>query len=96
KGSTTSLPKIKQLKALGVDPFLIQLEHDNAETDQTFFRSEILIICIPPGRNKENLKSYTEKIGQLGNLAAATGIQQVLMVSSTAVYKDSKQVLTEA
>lgn len=96
-GSTTSPSKMEQLKAVGINPFLISLTADGIEGDIENFlrRSEILIIDIPPKLRGENSESFTDKIKNLVPYIEGSGIAKVMFASSTAVYADDNTIVTE-
>jgi nucleoside-diphosphate-sugar epimerase len=96
-GSTTSADKISQLEKAGIHPFLISLETDGVSGAITDFLkdSSILIIDIPPklrGTNKEN---FVSKIEALIPFIEKSTIENVLFISSTSVYGDANDQVTE-
>lgn len=86
KGSTTSEKKLALLNSKGIETYLIQLENLTTSIE-TFLSSEILIVNIPSknvdGFNK--LISFIEK----------SNIQKVIFISSTSVYDNSNEIITE-
>ena len=103
-GSTTSESKLSILKDAGINPFLVALECESvSETINDFLaESEILIIDIPPklrGNNAETSHStrkvFVEKIENLIPFIAKSTIKKVLFVSSTSVYGDQNDLITE-
>ena len=103
-GSTTSESKLSILKDAGINPFLVALECESvSETIIDFLaESEILIIDIPPklrGNNTETSHSkrkvFVEKIENLIPFIAKSTIKKVLFVSSTSVYGDQNDLITE-
>lgn len=92
KGSTTSENKIQALQTKNIQPFLIALEPDAVEGDIEMFLydAEILIIDIPPRFH------FSRKIAALIPYIKKSGIQKVLLVSSTSVYADDNSNITEA
>jgi nucleoside-diphosphate-sugar epimerase len=96
KGSTTSEHKIEQLRAQGVDPYLLNLGNPQAEVDLAFFDCAVLIICIPPRKN--NSEAAIDFVSQLKNIsiiAAKQAIANVIFISSTGVYQDGNFVVNE-
>ncbi|MBK5210551.1 MAG: NAD-dependent epimerase/dehydratase family protein [Flavobacteriaceae bacterium] len=86
KGSTTSEAKLSGFQEIGIVPFIINLDNLK-ENISAFLDSEILIVAIP-SKNIEgfkNLLSYIEK----------SPIKKVIFISSTSVYGNSNEVLTE-
>ena len=103
-GSTTSENKLSILKDVGIKPFLVALESESISEAIIDFlaESEILIIDIPPklrGNNAETSHStrkvFVEKIENLIPFIAKSTIKKVLFVSSTSVYGDQNDLITE-
>jgi len=104
KGSTTSEGKLSELKALGIDPFLIALDSKSitGAIEDFLNGSEILIINIPPqlrAKNTDSLavneKVFVEKIKTLIPSIEKSMIENVLFVSSTSVYGEANSTITE-
>lgn len=96
-GSTTSTDKVSKLEKAGINPFLIALETDGVIGEiQDFLKdSSTLIIDIPPklrGTNKEN---FVGKIEALIPFVEKSTIENVLFISSTSVYGDDNDPVTE-
>ncbi|MET0945540.1 MAG: NAD-dependent epimerase/dehydratase family protein [Flavobacterium sp.] len=110
-GSTTSEHKLSILKDNGINPFLVilsgveeTLESESISKGINDFlaESEILIIDIPPklrGNNADapdsTRKFFVEKIENLIPFIAKSTIKKVLFVSSTSVYGDQNDLITE-
>ena len=103
-GSTTSESKLSILKEAGINPFLVALESESvSETINDFLaESEILIIDIPPklrGNNADTSDSrrkvFVEKVQTLIPFVEKSTIKKVLFVSSTSVYGDQNDLITE-
>ena len=92
KGSTTSQEKFQDLKSEGINPFLISLTENGIYGNISSFLegSEILIINVPPGLRSNPKKNHVREIEHLILETEASKIQNVLFVSSTTVYEDSK------
>ena len=85
KGSTTSVSKLENLKSEGIIPFLIDLNNlDN--NIQQFLSSEILIISVT--YKNIDFKKLIQEIEK-------SEIKKVLFISSTSVYNNTNQVVTE-
>ena len=100
KGSTTSENKLSILKDAGINPFLVALESESvSETINDFLaESEILIIDIPPklrANTDSSRKLFVEKIETLIPFIEKSTIKKVLFVSSTSVYGDQNDLITE-
>lgn len=87
KGSTTSKSKLEDLKSNKVEAFIVKLEALPTNIS-TFLNSEILIVNIP-SKNVEGFQQLITKI-------EASSIQKVLFVSSTSVFENSNEIITEA
>lgn len=103
-GSTTSENKLQILKDAGINPFLVALESESiSESINSFLaESEILIIDIPPklrGTNSDSSDSqrkvFVEKIQTLIPFIEKSTVKKVLFISSTSVYGDKKDLVTE-
>lgn len=96
-GSTTSVEKVLKLEQVNINPFIISLETDGVTGAIEAFlqHSSILIIDIPPklrGANKEN---FVSKIEALIPFIEKSTIEKVLFISSTSVYGDTNNQVTE-
>lgn len=100
-GSTTSENKLSTLEEAGINPFLIHVESDGilGNTDAFLAESKILIIDIPPKLRSENpdsvKKVFVEKIKNLIPFIEKSTIEKVLFISSTSVYGDDNNMVTE-
>lgn len=100
-GSTTSENKLSVLKDSGINPFLVTLEMEGVSQSIIDFleESEILIIDIPPKLRTANADSekkiFVEKIRNLIPFIEKSTIKKVLFVSSTSVYSDENDFVTE-
>jgi nucleoside-diphosphate-sugar epimerase len=95
KGSTTSPEKMEALRQTDIDPYLVIFEEDNLAYDPRFFQSKILIICIPPKRSAGSQSTFPGKIQNIINAARDGSIENIIFISSTAVYSDSGRIVTE-
>ncbi|EIA09871.1 SDR family oxidoreductase [Flavobacterium frigoris] len=104
KGSTTSVDKLSVLEKTGIQAFLLELDSKSVpDALPAFFEgSETLIIAIPPklrGKNKDysdaNSNSFVKKIANLLPLLERSSIQNLLFISSTAVYGDANAIVDE-
>ena len=100
-GTTTSENKLVTLKDSGINPFLVALESESVSESVNDFlsESEILIINIPPklrtvDPNSEK-KVFVEKIRNLIPFIEKSIVKKVLFVSSTSVYGDENDFITE-
>jgi nucleoside-diphosphate-sugar epimerase len=97
KGSTTSASKLDSLEKLGVLPFLMELHPNAVDGDiRTFLKeSEIAIINIPPKLRGNNSEDFVGKMQTLIPYIEQSDVQKVLFVSSTSVYGENNDLVTE-
>lgn len=98
KGSTTSLEKISLLESEGITPFLVRLEEQQISASVADFLadSQILIINIPPKLRGGSTENFVAKITTLLPFIENSTVEKVLFVSSTSVYGEANEVVTEA
>jgi nucleoside-diphosphate-sugar epimerase len=96
KGSTTSPGKMTALKQADIDPYLINFEEDRITYDPKFFSSKSLVICIPPKRSTGAQSGFPDKIQNILNAAENGSIENIIFISSTAVYGDHNKMVTES
>lgn len=96
-GSTTSVEKISLLENTGITPFLIELSDVTIEGEIISFlkNSEILIIDIPPKLRGNSSENFVGKIQNLIPFIENSSVKKVLFVSSTSVYSDDTNTITE-
>jgi nucleoside-diphosphate-sugar epimerase len=96
-GSTTSVEKLTLLKKSEIQPFLIVLESDKLLGDIEAFLQEstTLIIDIPPKLRGNNNEDFIGKIQLLIPYIEKSSIKNVLFISSTSVYGDCNDNVTE-
>ncbi|MCP2026273.1 nucleoside-diphosphate-sugar epimerase [Flavobacterium sp. HSC-32F16] len=102
-GSTTSENKLSVLENAGINPFWVTVESDHISESFTSFlaESEILIIDIPPKlRGNQSASTslemtFVRKIENLIPFLEKSSIKKVLYVSSTSVYGDDNDFITE-
>lgn len=104
KGSTTSVEKLKTLENIGIQSFQLALETNAAPDALADFLagSQTLIIAIPPklrGKNKDYSdavnNSFVKKIENILPFIEKSTIENVLFISSTAVYGEANTVVDE-
>ena len=96
-GSTTSQEKLTVLKKSKIQPFLIALESDNVVGAVKDFlqESKTLIIDITPKLRGPNKEDFIGKIEMLIPYIEKSSIENVLFISSTSVYGDRNDNVTE-
>lgn len=98
KGSTTSLEKISLLELEGITPFLVRLEEQQISASVADFLadSQILIINIPPKLRGGSTENFVAKITTLLPFIENSTVEKVLFVSSTSVYGEDNEFVSEA
>lgn len=94
-GSVTTAAKLPLLAVAGITPYLLYLSPDAAVDNTAFFDCEVLFVAFPPGIKNEGDAVYLQKISQLIALLQHHPVQQVVFISSTAVYGEVNDVVTE-
>jgi nucleoside-diphosphate-sugar epimerase len=97
KGTTTSVDKLPSLENAGIIPYKIELSSKEIEGLITAFldKSEILIIDIPPKLRGTEKDNFVAKIQLLIPEIEKSSVSKVVFVSSTSVYEDSNEIVTE-
>lgn len=97
KGSTTTESKLERLQKEGISPFLISLKANDFPRHIVDFleNSEILIINIPPGLRGNSEENFVAKMENFIPFIEKSSVKKVIFVSSTSVYTDKNQVVTE-
>ena len=86
KGSVTSLDKLEKLRSKNIIPYIIDLNTEGNDLSD-FLHSEILIISI----TSKNFNNFKSLIGHI----EVSKIKKILFISSTSVYSNSNQIVTE-
>lgn len=87
KASTRSSSRMRELKGIGVVPYLIDI--DNLSNDiASFLNGDVLIVNI----TSKNIPRYNELICHIED----SPIRQVLFVSSSSVYKNTNSIVIES
>ena len=96
KGSTTSESKLPILQAEGIASYLIKATPE-VEGNLKFFKSDILILNIPPKRRTPQVEIFhPQQITSIIKAAKKGGITKVIFASSTGVYPNTGGIVTEA
>jgi len=97
KGSTTTESKLELLQKESISPFLISLKANDIQREIADFleNSEILIINIPPGLRGNSEENFVAKMKNFIPFIEKSSVKKVIFVSSTSVYADKNQIVTE-
>ncbi len=96
KGSLTSKDRSGDLARAGIEPYQLVLQTQKAiVSDEHFFETDVLVIAIPPARDKTIETIFTAQIRQLVPYITKHQIARVLFISSTSVYNENDQRVKE-
>jgi nucleoside-diphosphate-sugar epimerase len=96
KGSTTSAAKLSILSNKNIEPFLINLNPlIGGENVEQFFISDILIINFPPKRIENIIEFFSAQIQSLILSIEKSSINKIIFISSTSVYDETNEIITE-
>jgi nucleoside-diphosphate-sugar epimerase len=97
KGSTTTETKLELLQNEGITPFLISLKANDIPRIHDAFleNSEILIINIPPGLKGSSGENFVAKMESFIPYIEKSSVKKVIFVSSTSVYADKNEIVSE-
>ncbi len=96
KGSTTTVSKSSTLEAAGIESFVFRLAPETEhEVYKSFLQdSGLIIINFPPRRIPDIIDVYQEQINCI--LPYIKPSQKVIFISSTSVYQNTNNWVTEA
>lgn len=95
-GSTTTPSRIFELAEAEIKPFYLKIEPGiDSIISEDFFNADVLVISIPPGRDKLVESVFPEQILEIKQLVKQTGIPKVLFISSTSVYEATNSEVYE-
>jgi nucleoside-diphosphate-sugar epimerase len=92
--SRTTATGVAEVSHLGLSAFELALTAETALPDGAFWHAPTLLITVPPQRGKSEGEQLAQ-FAQLIERAQASGVQQVLYISSTSVYADNEKLATE-
>ncbi len=96
KGSTTTKSKLKLLEENGIEPYHIILEPNiKAKKIENFLDTDVLVINIPPMRRENVIEFYPAQIKNIIKAIEDSTIEKVVFVSSSSVYGNNNQIVTE-
>ncbi|PAU94519.1 NAD(P)-dependent oxidoreductase [Aliifodinibius salipaludis] len=97
KGSTTSEDKLQVLKGKNITPFLLKLTPKLQCNDcDHFWDADVLVLNIPPGRSKDNVKEFhQQQIQAVIDRLKHSPIEFVVFISSTSVYPKKGGIVSE-
>lgn len=96
KGSTTRTEKLASLKDLGIAPYLLRLDPElQGQEQEDFLKADILIVNIPPQVHKQGEGYHPQQIEALLQAIEKQPQLKVVYTSSTSVYPNQGESLTE-
>jgi nucleoside-diphosphate-sugar epimerase len=97
KGTTTSFEKLSVLTNIGIESYRLRLTDNGVEGYWDSFFSEVnhLIINIPPKLRSNPNEAYSTKLAALLELIAHNKSVKLIFVSSTSVYGEHQNHVTE-
>lgn len=96
KGSTTTEQKLSSLEEYGIQPYQLNFNPDLEGDDEGFWDSEVLILNIPPGRRRKNVKEFhSQQIENIVERVKDSSIEFLLFISSTSVFPKRGGVMRE-
>ena len=97
RGSTTSPEKIDPLRQDGIEPVRLTLDPDLSGDPGALFQSPVLVLNVPPPRGADDVRRvHRRQIEAVRDAAVDGGVEWVLFASSTGVYPNVEQTVTEA
>lgn len=94
KGARTSAAGVSELKAAGIDGYVVILSETMVDAPEAFWDADILVINVPP-RKERGTEPHVLEMAVLRSKLETTGIKKVIFVSSTSVYADINNLITE-
>ncbi|MGM0582618.1 MAG: SDR family NAD(P)-dependent oxidoreductase [Bacteroidota bacterium] len=82
RGSTTTASKMLEMKEAGIKAYSIHLPNDDLNSE--FFKSDYLIINIPPKTSKKGVNHHIESLKPILKYIPST--QKIIYISATSVY----------
>jgi nucleoside-diphosphate-sugar epimerase len=95
KGSTTSVAKLNDLAAMGIEPYIVNFLPGEKIYNAVFWDCDVLWIAIPPKSRSGEGAAFIEKAKGIIGAIKQFEIQNVVFISSTGVYADSNQHVNE-
>jgi nucleoside-diphosphate-sugar epimerase len=98
RGSTTTPDKVEALRQDGIEPTLLTLDPDLKGSDPgPLFQSPVLVLNVPPSRGTDDVRTvHRRQVEAVRDAAVEGAVEWVLFASSTGVYPNVEQTVTEA
>ncbi len=97
KGSVTTKPKAETLRASGFHTLVVEISENgvSGDIDLLLAEADFLVIMIPPGLRKYTGADYVLKMSHFLAEIQRAAVHNVILVSSTSVYGDAQERVTE-
>jgi nucleoside-diphosphate-sugar epimerase len=97
KGSVTQAERFEELTQKRITPYHVEITDTSITSNDLpgFLESEILIINIPPSRREDVLRYHQAQMKLLLEQILKSPAKHIIFVSSTSVYPDLNQEVTE-
>jgi nucleoside-diphosphate-sugar epimerase len=95
KGSTTQKSRMKTLRQIGVQPFLVNLNDEPDRLLADLIHADVVVITFPPTYTHQSSKPYVNQLQFLSQHLQHTGIEKVIFTSSTDVYPQHGTLVSE-
>ncbi len=94
RGSTTHQQKLSNISEGGIRPYLIALRPEIDGDPGDFFRSDILLINLPP-RNKDGEVDFHLRQLKAIRDSARGEVENIVFISSTGIYPNKNMIVKE-
>lgn len=91
KGSTTTTDKLESLLSKNIQPYVLSIDEEIDGNISHFLQSETLLINVPFRKQKPYLNAYQKLVIAIEK----SSIQHVIFISSTSVYADINDEITD-
>ncbi|MGY6649303.1 NAD(P)-binding domain-containing protein [Wenyingzhuangia sp. IMCC45574] len=91
KGSTTTVEKCETLLNKDIQPYVLMVDEDIEGNLEHFLQSDILLINVPYRKQRSFIKSYQKLVEAI----EISTVKHVIFISSTSVYADINDEVTE-
>lgn len=95
KGARTSAGGVEELKAAGIEGYVVVLNEVQPEAPDAFWDADVLVVNVPPRNREREVQAHIQEVRALREKLETTAVKKVLFVSSTSVYADVNGEVTE-
>lgn len=95
-GSTTTSSKLVELESFRINAFLLNVTAEVHDQEwKKFLEVDTLFINLPPSAASSNQQSYAKGFEQLMPIIESSPIKHIVFISSTSVYENNNNWVTE-